>query len=215
IPGRPRQAPRSPHMGGAPGRSDFGRHFLVGAVMRSDALGACGPCHARCVLGYNRAAQPRRNVMTPRTLRDAVIVAVSALAALVAARSARAEGRPTDAYIEETRARWERLARQIWDTPELGLRETKSAAALAEVLQKEGFQVKWGIGGEATAFVATAGSGAPAVGLLAEDDALPGPSQAAGGAKERERAEGAPGPARGRHLPRPASRAGATGPHPR
>ncbi|HKA88058.1 MAG TPA: amidohydrolase [Haliangiales bacterium] len=125
---------------------------------------------------------------------------MSALAALVAARSARAEGRPTDAYIEETRARWERLARQIWDTPELGLRETKSAAALAEVLQKEGFQVKWGIGGEATAFVATAGSGAPAVGLLAEYDALPGLSQAAGEAKKRELAEGAPGHACGHNL---------------
>ncbi len=38
----------------------------------------------------------------------------------------------------------------------------------------------WGLGGEATAFVAIAGSGSPTVALLAEYDALPGLSQTAG-----------------------------------
>ena len=106
---------------------------------------------------------------------------------------ARADGRATDAYLDDSRTRWEQVARQIWDTPELGLSETRSAAALIAILEKEGFQVTRGIGGEPTAFAATAGSGAPVVGLLAEYDALPGLSQAAGQGKRQALAEGTPG----------------------
>jgi len=125
----------------------------------------------------------------------------SVLLLVLASSLARAEGRrATDAYLDETRARWERLARQIWDTPELGLSETRSAAALVEVLQKEGFHVTWGVGGEATAFVATAGSGTPVVALLAEYDALPGLSQAAGQPKKQPLKEGAPGHGCGHNL---------------
>ena len=113
---------------------------------------------------------------------------------------ARAEGRATDAYLDETRARWEQVARQIWDTPELGLYETRSAAVLIEILEKEGFQVTRGIGGEATAFAATAGAGAPVVALMAEYDALPGLSQAAGQPKKQAVAEGAPGHGCGPNL---------------
>jgi len=116
---------------------------------------------------------------------------VCTLGALVSV--ARADGRATDAYLDESRARWEHVARQIWDTPELGLGETRSAAALLDVLEKEGFQVTRGVGSEPTAFVATAGSGAPFVALLAEYDALPGLSQVAGQAKRQAVAEGTPG----------------------
>ncbi|HEU4728569.1 MAG TPA: amidohydrolase [Kofleriaceae bacterium] len=113
---------------------------------------------------------------------------------------ARAEGRATDAYLDETRARWEQVARQIWDTPELGLKESKSSAALLAILQKEGFQITRGVGGEPTAFVATAGSGSPVVALLAEYDALPGLSQVAGQPKKKAVAEGAPGHGCGHNL---------------
>jgi len=99
------------------------------------------------------------------------------------ASAARADGRPTDGYIDEGRARWEQVARKIWDTPEVGLTETRSSSALVEILQKEGFQVTRAVGGEPTAFVATAGSGTPVIGLLAEYDALPGLSQVAGQSK--------------------------------
>jgi aminobenzoyl-glutamate utilization protein B len=123
--------------------------------------------------------------------RCGVICAVGLLGAFAA--TARAEGRATDAYVDEGRARWERVARQIWDTPELGLGETRSAAALIAELQKEGFQVTRGVGSEPTAFMATAGAGTPVVALLAEYDALPGLSQAAGQAKRQVVAEGTPG----------------------
>jgi aminobenzoyl-glutamate utilization protein B len=108
--------------------------------------------------------------------------------------------RPTDLFIDETRARWEQLARRIWATPELALEEKRSSAALAEALEHEGFKVTWGSGGQPTAFVATAGSGAPAVAWLAEYDALPGLSQAAGKASSAPLVEGGAGHGCGHNL---------------
>jgi len=128
-----------------------------------------------------------------RSLVRAVCIGCALGALGTLATTAHADGRATDSYLDETRARWEHVAKQIWDTPELGLKELRSAAVLIDVLQKEGFQVTRGVGGEPTAFVATAGSGAPVVALLAEYDALPGLSQAAGEPKRRAIAEGAPG----------------------
>lgn len=113
---------------------------------------------------------------------------------------ARADTRSTDAYLDQTRDRWEKVARQIWDNPELGLKETRSSAALIQILEREGFQVTRGVGGEPTAFVATAGSGKPVVALLAEYDALPGLSQAAGEARKKPVSEGAAGHGCGHNL---------------
>jgi len=127
-----------------------------------------------------------------------LLISIAALAGRPS--RARADGRPTDAYLDESRARWEHVAKQIWDTPELGLKELKSAAVLIDALQKEGFQVTRGVGDEPTAFVATAGSGAPVVALLAEYDALPGLSQAAGQHKKQPLVEGAPGHGCGHNL---------------
>jgi aminobenzoyl-glutamate utilization protein B len=106
----------------------------------------------------------------------------------------------TDAFLDQSREQWEALARRIWETPELALQERRASAALAEVLEKEGFKVSWGAGGEKTAFVATAGTGRPAVAFLAEYDALPGLSQAAGLATKKPLVEGGPGHACGHNL---------------
>jgi aminobenzoyl-glutamate utilization protein B len=108
--------------------------------------------------------------------------------------------RQTDAYLDETRARWEGVARRIWDAPELAFREKRSAQALAEALQEEGFKVTFGVGGEETGFLATTGSGSPTVALLAEYDALPALSQAAGQAKKAPVAENGPGHGCGHNL---------------
>ena len=131
--------------------------------------------------------------MSPRKRHGVVCAVCMAVTFWALASAARADGRATDAYLEESRARWEQVARQIWDTPELGLAETRSAAVLIEALEKEGFQVTRGVGSEPTAFVATAGTGAPVVALLAEYDALPGLSQVAGQPKRQALAEGTPG----------------------
>ena len=74
------------------------------------------------------------------------------------------------------------LAKEIWNYAELSYEEVRSAAALMEALRKEGFAIEEGIAGIPTAFTATFqnGSGKPAVGFLAEYDALAGLSQKAG-----------------------------------
>src|SRR5437868_9202719 len=78
----------------------------------------------------------------------------------------------TDQYLDQTRARWEGLSRQIWELAETALQEEKSAALIEDVLEKEDFKVQRNVGGMPTAFVATAGSGAPVIGIMAEYDAL-------------------------------------------
>ncbi len=106
----------------------------------------------------------------------------------------------TDAYLDATASRWEDASRKIWDYAETALAETKSAALLEEILEKEGFTVTRGVAGMPTAFVATAGSGAPVVAILAEYDALPGLSQKAGEAKKSPAVAGAPGQGCGHNL---------------
>ncbi len=70
-----------------------------------------------------------------------------------------------------------RINRNIWSYAEPGLEETRSAQELMDLLEAHGFTVEAGVAGMPTAFVASYGSGAPVVGILAEYDALPGLSQ--------------------------------------
>jgi len=80
-------------------------------------------------------------------------------------------------YIDDTQAALTRLSDQIWEYAEVGLHEDRSAQALADYIEKEGFQVERGVAGIPTAFVATFGSLSPVIGFLGEYDALPGVSQ--------------------------------------
>ena len=79
--------------------------------------------------------------------------------------------------VDEREGQLRSIAREIWETPELGLHEEESAAALIDALDAEGFDVEAGVGGMPTAFVASYGEGDPTVGILGEYDALPGLSQ--------------------------------------
>jgi aminobenzoyl-glutamate utilization protein B len=106
----------------------------------------------------------------------------------------------TDAYLDQTRARWEQVSRQIWEFAETSLQEKKSAEFLADLLEKEGFKVQRGVGELPTAFIAIAGSGSPVVAVLAEYDALPELSQKAGTAAKDPVMKGAPGHGCGHNL---------------
>jgi aminobenzoyl-glutamate utilization protein B len=91
------------------------------------------------------------------------------------------------------------VARTIWEYAEVGYQETKSSALLQQELKGAGFTVEAGVAGIPTAFVATAGSGKPVIGILAEFDALPGINQDA--VPERKPIEGKQaGHACGHHL---------------
>lgn len=91
-------------------------------------------------------------------------------------------------YLDSIRNDLVSVNQDIWTFAELGLQEHRSAARLIGVLKKAGFQVKEGVSGMPTAFVAEYGSGKPVIGILAEYDALPELSQQATG--ERRPAEG-------------------------
>ena len=92
-----------------------------------------------------------------------------------------------------------KVAKQIWENPELGYLEEKSSTLLKGELEKAGFKIESGVAGIPTAFTATYGTGTPVIGILGEFDALPGMSQEAVPVKQ-PRVEGAPGQACGHHL---------------
>jgi aminobenzoyl-glutamate utilization protein B len=96
------------------------------------------------------------------------------------------------------------LSDRIWAYAETALREHKSAAALADYAEQQGFRVERGVAGMPTAFVATYGSGKPVIGVMGEYDALPGVSQQASPVQEPLVA-GAAGHGCGHNLFGPAS----------
>jgi aminobenzoyl-glutamate utilization protein B len=98
----------------------------------------------------------------------------------------------------------EGLADRIWAYAETALREHRSAAALADYAEQQGFKVERGVAGLPTAFVATYGEGRPVIGVMGEYDALPGISQKALTTKT-PLVEGAAGHGCGHNLFGPAS----------
>lgn len=73
------------------------------------------------------------------------------------------------------------IATFIGTHPELAYHEYRAKERLTAYLKRHGFKIKKGIGGIKTAFLATAGNGkGPAIGFLAEYDALPGIGHACG-----------------------------------
>src|SRR5436190_3505847 len=87
-----------------------------------------------------------------------------------------------EALAESVRKReaesWD-MALKIWNWAEVGYKETRSSALLADRLDKAGFTVQRGVAKIPTAFTATIGEGKPVLGILGEFDALPGLSQQA------------------------------------
>jgi aminobenzoyl-glutamate utilization protein B len=102
-------------------------------------------------------------------------------------------------FLAARAARDAEVARSIWEWAEVGYQETRSSALLQGELKKAGFRIAAGVAGIPTAFVATAGSGRPVIGVLAEFDALPGINQDAVPERSPIAGKGA-GHACGHHL---------------
>jgi len=88
------------------------------------------------------------------------------------------------ASIESHNTELTNISDQIWRFAETALRETRSSKLLADYAEKQGFEVKRGVAGMPTAFIASYGQGRPIIGILGEYDALPGISQKAQPVKE-------------------------------
>jgi aminobenzoyl-glutamate utilization protein B len=93
--------------------------------------------------------------------------------------------------VDERAEQAANLSDQIWDWAEVGYQEEKSSALLQQTLKVEGFDVKAGVAGIPTAFVAEYGTGGPVIAILAEFDALPGINQAASADREERDGKGA------------------------
>src|SRR5271170_2435988 len=102
---------------------------------------------------------------------------VRAILALFLATRAHAAADDVMARVAEHADRFGAISRQIWENPELGYHENKSSALLQQELRSNGFDVKAGVAGEPTGFVASYGSGKPVIAIMGEFDALPGLSQ--------------------------------------
>lgn len=80
-------------------------------------------------------------------------------------------------YLDTHFALYDSLQKSIFNYAETAYRETRSAEQWASFLESEGFLVERGVAGIPTAFVASYGSGAPVIGMMAEYDAIAGMSQ--------------------------------------
>ncbi|WLD11317.1 amidohydrolase [Planctellipticum variicoloris] len=117
-----------------------------------------------------------------RSVRCRLVPGLVILGSLTALRAADpAPLRPTQrTAMEDVDRRTDELRlvnKALWEFAEVGLEEKKSSALLVEKLREAGFDVRVGVAGMPTAFVASYGFGKPVIGLLAEYDALPDLSQ--------------------------------------
>jgi len=100
--------------------------------------------------------------------------------------------------IKGNAAAYERIARDIWEHPEIAFQEERSSAIYRNRLESKGFKVTE-YPEMKHSFVAERGSGGPVIAYMGEYDALPGMSQTCGIERQPVQ-EGAPGHACGHNL---------------
>ncbi|MDR2825522.1 MAG: amidohydrolase [Deltaproteobacteria bacterium] len=95
-------------------------------------------------------------------------------------------------WVESNTLEFDACSQYMFDNPELGMQEFEASRRLADIAKKHGFNVKMGVAGMPTAFMASYGSGKPVIAFNVEYDCLPGLSQKVSTKKEPVQ-EGAPG----------------------
>lgn len=103
-------------------------------------------------------------------------------------------------YIEQHEHIFTDVADRIWESPELSLKEFRSAALYERVLEEGGFCVENNVDGIETAFTGTFGHGRPVIGILGEFDALSGLSQERGAVEHRPIVSGGAGHGCGHNM---------------
>ncbi|MEI3168144.1 MAG: hypothetical protein V8S58_09525 [Lachnospiraceae bacterium] len=99
---------------------------------------------------------------------------------------------------------FEAISDQIWEFAETRYQEFRSSALQADFLEKEGFTVTRNLGGIATAFSASFGSGHPVIGLLGSLMCTAPHEQAADVPEKQAERPGAAGHGCGHNLLEPA-----------
>jgi aminobenzoyl-glutamate utilization protein B len=137
--------------------------------------------------------------MKSRLKSAALLLAAGAMLSQPAVGASVKKKEEAVASIERHKAEIIALSDQVWAFAETALLEVRSAQALADYAEKQGFKVARGVAGLPTAFTASYGEGRPVIGVLGEYDALPGLSQKIQTTKEALLA-GAPGHGCGHNL---------------
>src|SRR5881397_2192965 len=97
------------------------------------------------------------------------------------------------ADVEQMKDFSARMVDQVFSYGELGFQEFDTSRYLIDTLKKNGFQIKEGISGIPTAWIATWGSGKPVIALGSDIDGIPKASQKPGVGYKDPIIEGAPG----------------------
>src|SRR5213083_2372888 len=97
------------------------------------------------------------------------------------------------ADVEQMKDFSAQMVDQVFSYGELGFQEFETNRYLIDILKTNGFQIKEGISGIPTAWIATWGSGKPVIALGSDIDGIPKASQKPGVAYHDPIIEGAPG----------------------
>ena len=127
------------------------------------------------------------------------VLAASSASAVAAPRPAAADRRlaalkrEAAAEVDRMQGFTQRLVDTVFSFGELGFQEVETSRHLVGVLRENGFDVREGVFGIPTAWVATWGSGKPVISLGSDIDAIPKASQKPGVVAHTPLVEGAPG----------------------
>src|SRR5262245_28662668 len=102
--------------------------------------------------------------------------------------------------VDARKDAYEALSDRVWEVPEICYTEYRSVAEHRAMLEQEGFRITGDLAGIPTAVMGEAGEGGPVIAILGEYDALPGLSQVAGIAEQREAVAGGHGHGCGHNM---------------
>src|SRR5262249_50148919 len=151
----------------------------------------------------------------PNKRRSRLSLAVFAVAALPGVAQA-APPRPTPADrrlealkreamadVDKMQVQTQQMVDSVFSFGELGFQEVGTSRYLVAILRENGFQVREGVAGIPTSWVATWGSGKPVISLGSDIDGIPKASQKPGVAWHAPLVEGAPGHGEGHNSGQP------------
>jgi aminobenzoyl-glutamate utilization protein B len=139
--------------------------------------------------------KPRLSPAIPllAALSLAPVIAGAAPAPTAADRRLEALKREAAAEVDRLQGFTQRTIDTLFSFGELGFQEVESSRHLVGVLRDNGFEVREGVFGIPTAWVATWGRGKPVISLGSDIDAIPKASQKPGVVSHTPLVEGAPG----------------------
>jgi aminobenzoyl-glutamate utilization protein B len=134
--------------------------------------------------------------------RRSLLLALSVL--LLSPRAAQAQAEPNaarlralteqvDAGVQQRAKLVQVMVDKIFSFSELGFQETETSRYITGILRENGFQIREGVSGIPTAWVATWGSGDPVIAFGSDIDGIPKANQKPGVAYHDPLVEGAPG----------------------